>query len=68
MTVDEIRRQVAEIRNAALVERDDEKAHALEDDLYDEVLQAIARGEPNAKELAAEALQTQDLAFARHCA
>jgi hypothetical protein len=58
----------------ALVEKikacasDDESAHGLEDDLHQEVLQAIADGSNNAAELAKAALLTRDIDFARWCA
>jgi len=44
---------------------DDERQHELEDALYVSVLQAIAQGAPNAAELAAAALKTQDMSFSR---
>lgn len=47
---------------------DDERAHGLEDELWERVLQAIAAGAENSRELAAEALKTKDMAFARWCA
>lgn len=65
LTVEEVRRRVAEIE----AERgDDEAAHCDEDSLRAEVLAAIAAGAPNAAELAAEALKTGQLDFQRWCA
>ena len=65
LTVDEVRRRVEEIRAIA---GDDEAAHSDEDSLRDLVLCAIADGAPNAAELAAEALKTGEIEFARWCA
>jgi len=45
--------------------RNDEYAHELEDDLYKEVLSAIANGAENPSGLAREVLKTKDLAFSR---
>lgn len=47
---------------------DDEAAHSHEDDLYVEVLQAVAAGHPDAAVLASEALKTRDIDFGRWCA
>ncbi len=47
---------------------DDEVAHSLEDDLHVAVLRLVAAGHPEARELAAAALETVDVDFARHCA
>lgn len=65
MTVEEIRDWIETIKKKA---SDDEVAHAMEDELHQEVLQAISEGAPNAAELAFEALKTCDIAFARWCA
>lgn len=56
---------VAEIAEIA---DDYERAHANEDALHLKVLRAIANGAPNAAELAAEAIKTEAIDFARHCA
>lgn len=56
---------VAEIAEIA---DDYERAHANEDALHLKVLRAIANGAPNAAELAAEAIKTDAIDFARHCA
>lgn len=49
---------------------DYERAHAEEDDLYRDVLAAIAGSstDPHARALAASALETQAISFARHAA
>jgi hypothetical protein len=65
VTVEEAKLAVAEIR---FVRDDDEKAHAAEDALRHRVLEAIAAGDENAKELAAVALQTTGIEFSRWCA
>ena len=44
---------------------DDEGAHAAEDELYINVLAAIAEGARNPRKLAAAALETRQLGFAR---
>lgn len=64
ITVDWVREKIAEIK---AVRRDDEKAHAEEDALRAEVLHAIASGASNPRELAKEALTTDDIDFGRYC-
>jgi hypothetical protein len=65
VTTEEVRHRVDEIWESV---NDDEHAHGLEDDLWQDVLRAIAAGAPNAAELATEALKTTDIEFARWCA
>lgn len=65
MTVDEINTRVQTIKDEAY---DDEAAHSAEDSLHADVLQAIADGAENPRELAAAALATLKIAFARWCA
>jgi len=65
MTVEEVRIIIEAIKAHA---GDDEVQHSGEDALHQEVLEAIASGAPNAVELAAEALKTRDISFARWCA
>lgn len=65
MTVEQVRERVAEIRADR---HDDERAHSNEDALWGDVLQHIADGGGNAAELAAEALKTTQISFARWCA
>lgn len=65
MTPEEVMARVEEINKVA---EDDERAHSLEDDLRQDVLEAIADGAPNAKELARTALLTSEIEFARWCA
>jgi hypothetical protein len=52
----------------ALISRDDEIAHSLEDDLHLAVLKAIADGHADAAELARVAAGTATMNFARWCA
>lgn len=59
---------VLAIRKIREVSHDDEKAHAMEDDLREKVLTAVARGRvtgDKAREWAALALTTSDIEFAR---
>jgi hypothetical protein len=66
VNVEDVRRAVRAIR--AEID-DDESAHADEDALHEAVLEAIANGsaeDPQA--MAAEALETRKLEFARWCA
>lgn len=62
MSADDVRQRVEAIK---AVMRDDEAAHSMEDELWRDVLKAIAAGATNAAELAAEALKTQELNFSR---
>lgn len=48
------------------LKRDDEAMHGIEDAIYREVLQHIAKGYPNASELAKEVLKIAELKFNRH--
>lgn len=66
MTLDEVKTRVESIRRRR---GDDEGAHGMEDDLYCDVLQAIADGthEDDPSVLAAEALKTRKIDFARWC-
>ena len=59
-----IEKSVAEIKEIA--KHDDEAAHSLEDALYDLVLEAIAGGAENPKELAAASLQIKEINFFRY--
>lgn len=65
MNKSDVKKRVAEI---AAVTSDFEAAHGREDDLYRDVLRAIAEGAPDAAKLAAEALKTQELDFDRYTA
>lgn len=67
MDINELRGRLAEVR-AALIERDHEKAHALEDGLHVSVLQAIATGELSHTQcvvFASLAASTRELAINR---
>lgn len=68
MTPAGISTRVAQIRNAWSVDLDDSKAHALEDNLFLEVLSYIATArEPKAAALAKEALRSLTFKFSRGC-
>lgn len=65
MDVSEVEKRVAEIEEAKL---DYEKAHALEDELYIDVMEAIAEGADNPLELAKECIKSAYIDFERYCA
>jgi hypothetical protein len=65
MTLEEIEQRIRHIKDA---DGDDEAQHILEDDLYKDVLRAIACGAANAPKLAAAVLKADDLEFSRWCA
>ena len=67
MTFQSIRDRVARIRTHA-EEGDDEAAHGEEDDLWRDVLRAIADGADNPRAMAREALETTHLSFERYTA
>jgi len=64
MRIEEVREAVEEIRREAGRD-DDERAHAAEDKLHKDVLKAIAEGARNGRQLAAEALTTDQIKFGR---
>jgi hypothetical protein len=63
ITLDEVKEKLLEIANHAT--SDDEAAHSAEDALWFSVLEAIAAGSGDAKELAQEALKSRDIEFHR---
>lgn len=65
MDVSHVRDRIALIAKSA--SSDDEQAHALEDDLYRDVLKVIAQtsSDPQARALAAEAIKTTEIGFER---
>lgn len=65
MTSDEVKQRVEVVRNLALIEDDNEVAHAAEDKLWEDVLCAIADGVRNPIELATEALKTREISYQR---
>lgn len=65
MTIEEVKKRIDEIKMKA---HDDEAAHGMEDSLREEVLEAIAFGAHNAKELAKIVLTTSEIEFSRWCA
>lgn len=64
MNVKAIQKQIQKIEELSM--NDSEASHAEEDWLYLKVLRAIARGAPNARDLAREALKTQKLGLVRY--
>ena len=64
LTLLDVEKRVGEIKNK-VIERDYEYAHSMEDDLYVDVLKAIAAGTRNSKQMAEAALKTQELDFPR---
>ena len=65
MTIKDIEERILAIKTDR---GDDESQHHAEDDLYEDVLQAIADGASNASELAKATLATKVIDFARWCA
>ena len=62
----EIRKRIGEIAEQM---DDDERAHGLEDDLYEFVLKTIAQGNTDdSRGLCMEALKTKKMDFERWCA
>ena len=50
------------------IKNDDEAAHAMEDNLWCDVLEAIASGAANPQKLAKAVLRSRECGFARWCA
>lgn len=67
MNVRDVAAKVDQVRRAA-AQGDHEKAHGLRDNLFAEVLIAIADGYRNPEGLACEALETEKISFNRWCA
>lgn len=65
MTLAEINARVADVEACS---GDDERAHALEDDLWRAVLSEIASGRGDVARKARAALKTLDVKFSRRCA
>lgn len=70
MTPDDVKARVNALRVTWEQTQDEERCHAIEDGLYQDVLEAIAGGPPSfwGAELAREALKTAEIRFPRHCA
>jgi hypothetical protein len=69
MTLDDVRKAIAEIRHIGSVKFDNEDAHAKEDVLYEQVLESIAdETAEDPREMARLALATREIEFTRHCA
>lgn len=67
-TLQDVKDDVEAIKHYAGKNRDPEAAHSMEDDMFVDVLRAIADGAPNAQEMAREALKSVALDFPRWCA
>lgn len=65
MNVKQVKKRVKFVKDKAW---DYEVAHGAEDDLYRDVLQVIADGAENARQLAQEAIKTQKINFERYTA
>lgn len=65
MNLKEVKKTVNDIKESVV---DFEGAHELEDDLYEAVLKEVVSGNPEACLMAAEALKTKLIDFARYCA
>lgn len=65
MTIEDVIKEVVRIEHAGITNHDDERAHGLEDTLYQRVLEHHAA---NGCELSKAALKTKTLDFARWCA
>lgn len=63
MDVYDVEAKVSAIQELAA---DSEIQHAIEDEVRDEVLRAIALGDENAQELAIAVLKTSDIKFTRY--
>lgn len=66
LTTRDIYDALARISSAAH-DHDDQAAHTKADNLYRDVLKAIAAGAPDAPALAATALQAEEMDFCRWC-
>ncbi len=64
-SVQDVINEVALIKGVAA---DFEVAHDSEDELHVAVLREVAAGNPEAREMAREALKTLDIDFPRYCA
>ncbi len=58
-------KEVKDIVNSFSENEDWEGIHMEEDDMYEDVLRAIAEGDPHSKLLAREALKSKNIKFAR---
>lgn len=66
ITVKEVKKIVNSLANGMNADwADYEDMHIEEDDMYEDVLRAIAEGDPHSKLLAREALKSKNVKFAR---
>lgn len=68
MTPADVRRQVEIIRKLAVPGADYEALHGMEDNLYKDVLRAIAEGVLEPQTVAATALRAEKIEFPRYAA
>lgn len=68
MTPADVRRRVEIIRKLAVPGADYEALHGMEDDLYKDVLRAIAEGVLEPQAVAAAALRAEKIEFPRYAA
>ena len=68
VTLAHVQECVGLVKTMGEVCKDYEIAHAWEDNLREGVLMAVVNDEPEAKEMAIEALKTSSFQFARWCA
>lgn len=60
LTLDEVRRDVADIIEADRADTNPEGTHLEQDDLYERVLRAVADGHPDGRAMAAECVRIAD--------
>ena len=65
MSIDELKKRVEDLEEQQSKSWDPEHFHSLEDAIWQNTLEAIADGAPNAQALAKVALQTTELDFER---
>lgn len=65
MTIEEIKGKLERIKSAA---GDDEVQHIMEDRLYSEAIEFIAKGGTLTAEMGLEILKTKEMDFSRWCA
>jgi len=67
MTIKDVKARVAQVKGRVEI-RDYDDAHCLEDDLFQDVLRAVAKGDKRSQALAQAALESRKLVFNRHTA
>jgi hypothetical protein len=64
-TIQDVKDDIEAIKHYACNKNDPEMAHGMEDDMFIDVLRAIADGAPDAQELAREAIKSVLLDYPR---